>query len=488
MAFNPQERLTILNGEDKDIILKCLEFTYGNSEKYGLCAFPYALGLHLLDAYLYKEYYGDSNYYYRIYPYKNNDEQFNDNCIKYNIDNKYIKYIVKFEFNIYVMLYEVSIEQKILGLKYPSEKIKELARYEYLIENPEFRGKPITLNTEMINDIEYSFVSYDGKEYKFDEFLLAMYPNIRMNKSVVYFPDTIDNMLKIGPTQRIRMKYDILAYHFKLPTISDEDKNDLFRFLCKYRNNDKIQKYYSRFKWNMGIEKMVAFGADLDISGKVDGAIEGFWCYECILNIKNVIITGFNTTLQNWIASIKNYLEYVFNDFQSDNEIPNIDNIEFIRYKCRILLYYQQGKRVALPDIQIGRPIKEVIDNCIDTLCRKMEKDISANITDIIDKCFSTLSIPDYQSESYQFTVDFEKDVMIVDTKSAARAQQAIEQVYTTAAERLTGLKAGDKITTQQLRDRGYKNNNGKAINTLVEYGILKKGVLRGNYVIQKDF
>ena len=77
---------------------------------------------------------------------------------------------------------------------------------------------------------------------------------------------------------------------------------------------------------------------------------------------------------------------------------------------------------------------------------------------------------------------------MIVDTKSAARAQQAITNAYTIAAERLTGLKAGDKITTKQLRDRGYKNTDGRAINTLVEYEVLKKGVLRGNYIMLKDF
>lgn len=117
-----------------------------------------------------------------------------------------------------------------------------------------------------------------------------------------------------------------------------------------------------------------------------------------------------------------------------------------------------------------------------------MKSDKSIDISSIVNNCFSTISIPDYQSEVYQFTVDFEKDIMIVDTKSAARAQQAIEQVYTIAAERLTDLKAGDKITTQQLRDRGYKNNNGKAINTLVEYGILQKGVLRGSYIMLKDF
>ena len=78
-----------------------------------------------------------------------------------------------------------------------------------------------------------------------------------------------------------------------------------------------------------------------------------------------------------------------------------------------------------------------------------MKIDMPINISDIVDRCFNALLIPDCQSENYQFTVDFEKDIMIVDTKSAARAQQAIGQVYMTAAERRIGLKAGDKITTQ---------------------------------------
>lgn len=168
--------------------------------------------------------------------------------------------------------------------------------------------------------------------------------------------------------------------------------------------------------------------------------------------------------------------------------IPNEKQIELIKNRSLMHLYYQQEKRVAIPEIQIGRPIKEVINTCIDTVYRKIKIDISINPSDIIEGYFNTLSIPDCKSEDYQFTIDFEKDIIIVDTKSAARAQQAIEQVYMTAAERLTGFKAGDKITTQELRERGYKNNNGKAINTLVEYGILKRGVLRGSYVMLKDF
>ena len=315
-----------------------------------------------------------------------------------------------------------------------------------------------------------------------------MYPDKRINKSVVYFPDTIDNLLKIGPTQRIKMKYDILAYHFGLPIIDEEEKEDLFRFLSKYYENETIQKYYRRFNWDYGLEKMVAFGADLDISGKVDGAIEDFFCYKYRTEKDKAFISGIDMSLYNWIIGVKVELYGTFCRYQSREIIPDIKGRERIYKNCLMLLYCQQGNRIALPDTYIGRPIKEVINSCIDILCRKMKSDKSIDISSIVNNCFSTISIPDYQSEVYQFTVDFEKDIMIVDTKSAARAQQAIEQVYTIATERLTDLKAGDKITTQQLRDRGYKNNNGKAINTLVEYGILQKGVLRGSYIMLKDF
>lgn len=50
---------------------------------------------------------------------------------------------------------------------------------------------------------------------------------------------------------------------------------------------------------------MVAFGADLDISGKADGAIEGFYCYEYKLNKGKAIITGIDTMLELWLLNIK---------------------------------------------------------------------------------------------------------------------------------------------------------------------------------------
>lgn len=488
MDFNPQEPLTILNGDDRDIIYKCIEIAIKetNNSKRKLLYELVGFILSLDRTYNEQNGYGDDTV---IKLFKDcHIDNFYRYCDDYGIEKEYRKYISILEFCIYVELYKISIEHNICGLKHPAEKIKELARYKYLIENPIFRGKHIELSIKIVEDKEVSLVFYDNKEYKFDDFLITMYPDKRINKSVVYFPDTIDNLLKIGPTQRIKMKYDILAYHFGLPIIDEEEKEDLFRFLSKYYENKTIQKYYRRFNWDYGLEKMVAFGADLDISGKVDGAIEDFFCYKYRTEKDKAFISGIDMSLYNWIIGVKAELSSIFEVYQSRENIPGIKGREIIYKSCLMLLYCQQGNRIALPDTYIGRPIKEVINSCIDILCRKMKSDKSIDISSIVNNCFSTISIPDYQSEVYQFTVDFEKDIMIVDTKSAARVQQAIEQVYTIAAERLTGLKTNDKVTTKQLRDRGYKNNNGKAINTLVEYGILQKGVLRGSYIMLKDF
>ena len=483
MPFNPQEPPSVFSKEEIDIFEKCSDIYRSNNIEIGkekLAYFNYGLIELLVSLDKWEKVFGEIDKY--------GEKEFYKYCKKYGISEEYEKYIIKKEFIYYVECYEIAIEHNIFGLKHPAEKIKELAREDYTTENPIFRGKPITINNKEIDNKQYTFISYDGKEYKFDEFLIAMYPGKRINKSVVYFPDTIANLLKIGPTQRIKMKYDILTYHFGLPYISDEEKNDLFRFLHKYYDNETIQKYYRRFNWDNGLEKMIAFGADLDISGKVDGAIEGFYCYEYKLNDSKALVTGIDTSLKEWLIDVKIYITSIFTIYKERKEVPCNKSIEKYKRESLMNLYYKQGKHIALPDIQLGRPIKEVIDYCIDTVCRKMKIDMSINISNIVDRCFNTLSIPDCQSDNYQFTVDFEKDVMIVDTRSAARAQQAIEQVYTTAAERLTGLKDGDKVTTQQLRERGYKNNNGKAINTLVEYGILKRGVLRGSYIMLKDF
>lgn len=310
MAFNPQEPTSVFSKEEIDIFENCKKICCSNKERYNkymlISSYCSLNRFAIAFQHWYKAIDGIDEF---------GKEEFDKYRKKYGISEEYERYIVKDEFNYYVECYEIAIENNIFGLKHPAEKIKELAREEYIRENPIFRGKPITISTKVIGDKEYTFILYDSKEYKFDEFLIAMYPGKRINKSVVYFPDTIANLLKIGPTQRIKMKYDILKYHFGLPHISDEEKDNLFWLLRKYYDNTTIQKYYRRFNWDDGIEKMVAFGADLDISGKVDGAIEGFYCYKYTLNDSKAIITGVDTSLKEWLIVVKTFIMYTFDVF-----------------------------------------------------------------------------------------------------------------------------------------------------------------------------
>lgn len=306
MEFNPQSPPSVFSKEEIDIFNRCHKI-YESNDIYKLFSIPPGLVSILASLDRWERAAGGIG--------RCGKEEFNKYCKRYGISEEYEKYIIKEEFNYYVECYEIAIEHNIFGLKHPAEKIKELARKEYLYENPMFRGKPITINTKAVGDKKYTFISYNGKEYKFDEFLIAMYPGKRVNKSVAYFPDTIANLLKIGPTQRIKMKYDILTYYFGLPHICDEEKNALFCLLCKYYDNETIQKYYRRFNWGDGLEKMVAFGADLDISGKVDRAIEGYYCYKYTLNNGKAIITGIDTSLKEWLIAVKTLIMGIFSVF-----------------------------------------------------------------------------------------------------------------------------------------------------------------------------
>ena len=194
MAFNPQEPPPVFSKEEKDIFERCRKIYRSNEEKYNnynIILYGWLAELSITFDYWNKAYTGIDEC---------GKKEFDKYCKKYGISEEYERYIIKDEFIYYVECYEIAIENNIFGLKHPAEKIKELAREEYIREHPIFRGKPITINTKAIGDKEYTFVSYDGNEYKFDEFLIAMYPNKRIHKSVMYFPDTIYNLLKIGPT------------------------------------------------------------------------------------------------------------------------------------------------------------------------------------------------------------------------------------------------------------------------------------------------
>ena len=123
MAFNPQETISIFDGEDVDIIGKCLEIGFNrklNSQQV-LMWLDY-LKFYMSFPKMLKAVGGNTS---------NRDiEIFNEICDFYGITKEYGKYILEYEFNFYANLYRISTKNNIKGLTHPAEKIKELARYK----------------------------------------------------------------------------------------------------------------------------------------------------------------------------------------------------------------------------------------------------------------------------------------------------------------------------------------------------------------------
>jgi len=148
-------------------------------------------------------------------------------------------------------------------------------------------------------------ILYKGKEYYFDNFLVEMYKDERVNKSIVFLENTIGKLLRIGQTQRIKLKYDILSYFHKLPYIDSEEIIALQSLFSRYYDCKAVQEYYRRLWWKDGLEKMVAFGADLSISGKLKSTIREFFCYRYNIENGKAYFDGVNTDLYNWLYAVK---------------------------------------------------------------------------------------------------------------------------------------------------------------------------------------
>jgi len=61
--------------------------------------------------------------------------------------------------------------------------------------------------------------------------------------------------------------------------------------------------------------------------------------------------------------------------------ILNFDNEtrKIIDNSCRCVLYYQDGKYLALPDKPLGRNIKGIITRCINQVCLEISNSVSFN-------------------------------------------------------------------------------------------------------------
>ena len=332
-------------------------------------------------------------------------------------------------------------------LKELQAKIEEIEKYKY------FRNKPIewllqdntkiTENiidpaTPLIEEIDNKdhLIKYDGQIYEREEFLYAMFPEYKKYKYKVKF--NTDNIFYLGGTQRAKLQYHILARHFELVTINEQDKKDLEKFSGSH-NGKTAQLWRSRMDWQYGHEKMISFGAALEVKG----VIKGVWCYTPEITDTYAKYSGVKMSWEEWGAGIETAVKN--NSFY--NEMDGIKN-NSIFYKVYISMYYQNYKYLTLPAEKSDKIIKWFMEY---NRGKKLPFPFQGEIP----------------NADMEFTIDFEKDISIVENKDLKDPAQMSEynrqnndkhnkDMGERRSRETFNRLVGDKWTAAEIRQQGF--------------------------------
>ena len=146
-------------------------------------------------------------------------------------------------------------------------------------------------------------------------------------------------------------------------------------------------------RWPQGHEKMVTFGQNIG----VPGSVKGLWCYKAELDAVRAVYTGYTMTWELWAVPLLQYLT-------GQREARPATGLEVIQTVMR-LLYYQNGFYLTVPG-DIRRAIVKWAYQYL--------KDGAAPFP----------FVGDMGSDSYQFTIDFQRDTALKENINYSRRPQ----------------------------------------------------------------
>ena len=265
-----------------------------------------------------------------------------------------------------------------------------------------------------------------------------------------------DDIYRLGGSQRAKLQYHILAQCFPLVHVAAEDKEDLERFAAQ-SETEAAQLWLARMRWPQGHEKMVSFGQALSVEDKASGGrVKGLWCYKADMDAVRAVYTGYTMTWEIWARLLVDYLT-------GQREARTAAALEAIQtVMCR--LYYQNGLYLTVP----GDVRRAIVKWAYQYL-----KDGAAPFP----------FAGDMGSDSYQFTVDFERDTSLKENVNihadmgAYNAAHNTEKASRRTAKRFADL-TGDRWTTAELHAQGFSDRN---IKTFCKDGLIKK-LYQGRY------
>lgn len=113
-----------------------------------------------------------------------------------------------------------------------------------------------------------------------------------------------DDVYRLGGSQRAKLQYHILSRRFPLVLVDEQDKEDLELFAAR-SETETARRWLNRMHWPQGHEKMVTFGAALEVPGNV----RGLWCYSAELTDSAAAYHGIPMDWETWAAPIVDYLD-----------------------------------------------------------------------------------------------------------------------------------------------------------------------------------
>jgi hypothetical protein len=281
-----------------------------------------------------------------------------------------------------------------------------------------------------------------------------MFPEYKKYPYKVKF--NTDNVFYLGGNQRTKLQYHILAQHFDLVEVDEQDKDDLREF-CFYHDGETASRWLNRMKWEHGHEKMITFG----VASEVRGAAKGVWCYSANLTPIKAEYSGRIMRWEQWLGRVIGEMEFAINDAKNRNK-----NTSAATYRAIEALYYQDGRYLTLP-AETGDTIKKWIFDCYKEW-PKGSNDFQYN--------------GEMPNTDLKFTIDFENDIEIVrtyDLKDPVQmAEHNKEMGRNQTKNRFEQLK-GDKWTTQEIHAQGFSR---KTLDKFVKHGLIKR-IKQGHYV-----
>ena len=236
--------------------------------------------------------------------------------------------------------------------------------------------------------------------------------------------------------------------------------------LCRSHKAETAQRWLNRMGWTQGHEKMITFGASLEVRGKASGV----WCYlPAPLDNKHATYQGVTMTWEQWARPI---MEYLNNCRAKLNTTQQKQRDEVFRNALNggmLWLFYQNGLYLTLPGEEY-KTLKEWVYQYL------------------IDGRTPFPYSGDIPGTDYSFTIDFDTDIEIVRAYDLKKEMPQYNQVHNAAHNKEMGRRQtekrfedlqGDAWTTQEILAQGFSR---KTLDKFVKHGLIKR-IKQGHYV-----